>query len=536
VARHAGLLIPLFSAASSTSWGIGELADVGPLAAWLSAGGFDRLMLLPLGTMEPGQASPYSAQSAMAIDPIYIAVEGVEDFARAGGLEGLSQEARRQLLDATTSPRVKHASVRAAKGEALDIAYARFLGDEWEQLTPRASALAAYIARERWWLDDYALFQAVAEDHPGRSWREWPAPLRDRDPRALDTARRELARTVLRHQYLQWIADSQWQEARAAARTHGVIVIGDLPFVVDAHSADVWARPHDFLLDVSAGAPPDAFSTSGQDWGLPTYRWDVIRANDFVWLRQRARRMAGLYDGFRVDHLVGFYRTYCWPAGGPPVFSPADEVTQRQQGEAILRVFLESGATIIAEDLGTVPDFVRASLSELGVPGCKVLRWERAWHTPGQPFLDPASFPAVSVTLTGTHDTEPLAVWWDGATSDERAAVLRLPSLTGVSDPHARWSDHLRDALLELAYVSGSDDLFVPVADLFGWRDRINTPATVSEHNWTWRLPWSVDRLDEPSEAIERAAFAHALAQRTGRAHVTGGADRFEIRDRRRGE
>jgi 4-alpha-glucanotransferase len=521
MARRAGLIVPLFSAWSSDSWGIGELPDLASLSAWMESAGFERLMLLPLGTMAEGQASPYSASSALAIDPIFIALEAMEDFVRAGGVAAMSATAQQALAEARSSTRVRHDAVRLVKREALQRAATRFIAEEWEALTLRAAALAGYLARERWWLDDYALFQAIAESMPGRSWREWPAELRDRDPRALTDARRDLAEDVLTHQYWQWIAEGQWQTARERAAACGVEVIGDLTFVVDTHSADVWARPGDFMLDVSAGAPPDAFSAAGQDWGLPTYRWDVVAASDFAWLRQRARRMAALYDGFRVDHLVGFYRSYGKPAGGPPFFTPPDEPSQIAQGERVLRVFLESGAQVLAEDLGVIPDFVRASLGYLGVAGCKVLRWERRWHDEGQPFIDPSEFPAISLAMTGTHDTETVAAWWDRATADERAKVMALPKLRALvpagASPADGWNPRLRDAILESAYNAGSDDLFMPIQDVFGWSDRINTPATVGSANWTWRLPWAVDAWGAEPEAAERAAWCRAAATRHGR-------------------
>jgi 4-alpha-glucanotransferase len=524
-ARHAGLLLPLFSAVSTSSWGIGELPSVVPLSEWLSAGGFDRLMLLPLGTMPTGESSPYSAMSAMAIDPIYIAIDALEDFSRAGGLSKLSENAMAHLQAARDNTRVHYEGVRGAKFEALAVAFDRFMRDEWEALTPRAGALAAYIARERWWLDDYALYQAIAGTRPD-SWRKWPEALRDRDARGLDDVRRQLGQEVLRHQYWQWIAETQWQDARAAARAHGVEIFGDMPFVVGVDSADVWARPNEFLLEVSAGVPPDAFSADGQDWGLPTYRWGAIAQGDYAWLRQRARRMAALFDGFRIDHLVGFYRTYGRPPAGEPFFSPADEASQLHQGERILEILRESGAAVLAEDLGTVPDFVRASLARLGVPGSKVLRWERAWHVEGQPFLDPASLAPASVAMTGTHDTETLASWWEAASLEERAALLHLPFFRERehTNPAHGWTDAFRDALLELAYGAGSNDLFVPMQDLFGWRDRINIPAIVGDFNWTWRLPWPVDRLLHVPEAVERARVCRSLARQARRGLTPSGS------------
>ena len=147
--------------------------------------------------------------------------------------------------------------------------------------------------------------------------------------------------------------------------------------MVTLDSADVWSRRQDFLLDASVGTPPDAFSETGQEWGLPPYNWDEARRNDFAWLRMRARRQADLYDGFRVDHLVGFYRTYVRPLDGrPPFFMPSEEPAQIELGETVMRIMIDTGADVSVEDLGTVPEFVRESIARLGLPGYKVLRWE----------------------------------------------------------------------------------------------------------------------------------------------------------------
>jgi len=328
---------------------------------------------------------------------------------------------------------------------------------------------------------------------------------------------------VLFYQYLQWLADAQWHEARAAATTGGVELFGDLPFTVDLDSADVWARQHQFRLDASAGVPPDAFSATGQDWGMPVYQWDVMAADDFRWLRDRARRSADLFDGYRVDHLVGFYRAYGRPRdGGEPFFTPSTEHEQVALGERILGLFRAPGSDIIAEDLGTVPDAVRASLARLGVPGFCVLRWERFWHTDGQPFRDPSEYPSVSVAASGTHDTEPLVVWWENASEDERRKVSELGTVQrlthGAGLVNRPYEPAVRDTLLEALFASASDLLLLAVQDVFGWRDRINEPATVTDVNWTFRLPWPCDRLDEVPDARERQTTLRVWAERYGRA------------------
>ena len=348
---------------------------------------------------------------------------------------------------------------------------------------------------------------------------EWPEALQRRDPPAIDRARRELADEVLFQQYLQWLAGTQWQQARLHARAHGVSLFGDLPFMVDADSADVWVRQHQFHLDMSVGAPPDAFSATGQDWGMPVYQWSALAAEDYRWLRERARRSADLFDGYRVDHLVGFYRTYGRVKnGGDGFFTPADEPAQRALGETLLELFRNAGAEIIAEDLGTVPDFVRASLTRLGIPGYRVFRWERYWHADGQPFRDPSDYPQLSVAASGTHDTEPVASWWDAAPESERRKVSELASVerlsAGADLAHRPFDATIRDILLETLFASTSDVLSLPVQDAFGWRDRINEPATVSDENWTYRLPWPVDTLDDVAEARERKDQLRAWSER----------------------
>jgi 4-alpha-glucanotransferase len=337
-------------------------------------------------------------------------------------------------------------------------------------------------------------------------------------------ARVELDEDIRYRKYVQWIAGEQWADARSRAK--GVALLGDLPFVVSNDSADVWTRQDEFRLDVSVGVPPDAFSATGQDWRLPAYRWDVLAERGFPWLRQRGRRNADLFDGYRVDHLVGFYRMYVRPlTGGDGTFTPAVEEEQVVLGERVLGVFRESGAEIIAEDLGVVPDFVRESLARLGIPGYRVFRWERHWTVEGQPFRDPTEYPPASVATSGTHDTEPLAVWWEQAPPEERQAALAIPSVrdrlsAGDLDRAAhepQLSAAVLDALLEALFSSGSDLLILPVQDVFGWRDRINQPATIGVQNWTWKLPWPADRLLTEPAALHVAGRLREWAARYGR-------------------
>ncbi|MDR1990186.1 MAG: 4-alpha-glucanotransferase [Acidobacteriaceae bacterium] len=519
--RRSGLLIPLFSCASTTSWGIGDIGDIRPLVTWLAGAGQRVLQLLPLNEMANGEQSPYSAITAMAIDPIYICLAHVPEWVGLGGDLSLSPDERAELQAARAARHVDYPRVRALKRLALERAFARFVECEWTPRTARAQTLSAFVAREAWWLEDYTLFRAIHDREQHRSWMEWPDALRQRDAEAMARTRQELAPQILFYEYVQWLANTQWEAARGFARTQDVLLFGDLPFMVDINSADVWAHQHDFRLDASVGVPPDAFSATGQDWGMPAYNWDALAANDFRWLHDRATRSAALYDGYRVDHLVGFYRTYSRPrAGGDPSFSPAHEPEQRALGERVLGIFRAPGSEIIAEDLGVVPEFVRESLTRIGIPGFKVFRWEREWDREGQPFRDPSTYPVLSVAIAGTHDTETTAVWWQSATVAEREAVLNLPTFTNVGG--ATLVDQpfvpvIRDILLDALLASQSALVIVPVQDLFGWTDRINEPATVSPGNWTFRLPWPIDRLADVPDAHERQRTLFALTKKHDR-------------------
>lgn len=520
VTRPSGIGVPLFSLASSASWGIGEFADLAAFGAWCTAAGQRYVQLLPLNEISPGETSPYSSMTAMALDPIYIHVPAVPEVAAAGGEAGLGDAERRLLDDVRAAPRVRYADVRRLKLQVLRRAYARFLAEELARDTARARAFETYGARQAWWLEPYALFRAVHAAFDERAWWEWPEPLAAREAEALEATGRELADERRFRAYLQWIAEGQWQAARQAA---GVRVFGDLPFMISGDSPDVWMRRDEFRLDATVGVPPDAFSETGQDWGLPPWRWDVMQRRGFQWMRARARRTAALFDGVRIDHLVGLYRIYVRPRDQslPKVFAPPDEPAQSQLGAALLNVYLGSGLEVVAEDLGTVPPFVRMSMARVGVPGFKVMRWERAWEAAGQPFVDPGAYPEVSVALSGTHDTESLARWWDDLSETERAAFLALPGLAHLRPAAAAspppFVPDVRDAIVRALIASPARYVMLPLHDVFGWDVRINTPATVNDRNWTWKTPIPVDRWREAPDWAERAAALAAWCQAAGR-------------------
>lgn len=518
--RSAGLLVPLFSIRGGDEWGVGEYPDLAHFAAWAADAGFSMVMTLPLLEPSPGQDSPYSSCSFFALDPLYVRVPDVPELEALGGIASLGRE-ERVLLDAVReAPRVRHADVRRLKERVLRRCWERFVRDV-DAESERGRDLARFVEEEHaHWVSDYALFRALKARRP-ESWRAWPEGLRDGGEKgarsaALEEARRELADDVAFRTWLQWIAFRQHAAARAGARATGIALGGDEPFLVADDSADVWARKDRYRFDATVGAPPDAFSADGQEWGLPPYRWERIAEERYQLFAQRGRHTAELYDLIRIDHVVGLYRTYHRPLdkSAPHYFWPAEEPAQRAQGEAVLRAFASSGTELIAEDLGVIPDFVRASLGELGIPGYRVLRWEKD----GARFRDPASWPALSVATTGTHDTETSMEWWEALPEWERRAARELPSLASVPEERcARYTEEVREALLESVYRAPSRLALLPVQDVLGLRDRVNVPNTVGPENWSWRLPWTTATMREDAIVRGRARSLRRLAEASGR-------------------
>ena len=516
--RRAGVNIPLFSIRTAHQWGVGEIADLVPFAAWAKRAGFSTIQLLPVNEPSHGQNSPYMARSAFAIDPAYLSMESIEDFKDAGGVAALSPEMRRTLDEARAQKEVRWDLVRRVKDAALALAFNRFHSNVWKKGGARDQAFNAFCERERGWQYEYALFSAIADSQSGHSWQIWPDALRNRQPEALKEAAAKHADRILYYQYVQWLLDEEWRAARAGAEKLGVSLMGDLPFMVSTDSSDVWSRSREFRFDATIGVPPDAFSAEGQNWGLPVFRWDVMRTNDYEWMRLRAARAAEQFGLYRIDHVVGLYRTYFITTDKTQKgFIPDGEPAQIAQGERLIEILRDgggamlSGDKVIAEDLGTVPPFVRASLTRLGVPGYRVLRWEKDDHV----FRDPAKWPALSVATTGTHDTESLAEWYDALPAWERKHFLSLPGLEGLRESGSRFDDHARDALLELVQRSGSSLSLVPFQDAMGSRERVNLPGSVADTNWSYRMAQTVDALAADTETTERL---RAIAHRGGRA------------------
>jgi 4-alpha-glucanotransferase len=506
-------VLPLFCLRTGDDWGIGEIAALPEAAAWVKEAGFSLIQILPPHELDPNETSPYGARTAFGLDPIYLRVDDIADLDPAAVDAALGEEGRREVARVRASASVDHRAVRALKARVIEAAFARFSARDLAHRTARAEEYRAFVDAERGWLDRFALYDALREAHGGWGWETWPPEERDA-ARAVATgeveARAELAR------YTQWLLFGQWERARRDTNALGVALMGDLPFIVGNESADVWSHAREFRRDLSLGAPPDEFSDEGQNWGLPAYDWAAMDATGLAWLRARARHAARLYDSFRLDHVVGFFRMWVRPLpleGGPKKgdFLPKELTEQRVRGTKVLLAMrdaaAEGGAHIIAEDLGVIPPMVRASLRDLGLPGYKIIPWEKDETST---IRDPRAFDPESVAAYSTHDTQPITAWWPELEPADQAKLAEYGGFEAGGPA-------VDLALLGLLLRAGSRLALVLVTELIGVADRINLPGTVGDHNWTYRLPAPIADLARDPALRARFSRVREMAAQAGR-------------------
>jgi 4-alpha-glucanotransferase len=354
--------------------------------------------------------------------------------------------------------------------------------------------LDTFRVAHRAWVDDFALFMALKDANSGAPWNEWEASLRRRDPDAIEVAHDQYADDIDFHVFLQAVFASQWEFLRKSAHERGIQIVGDIPIFVAYDSADVWARQDLFRLtaegepEVVAGVPPDYFSSTGQLWGNPHYRWDVMEARGFAWWIDRFRRLLDLVDVVRLDHFRGFAASWEIPYGSPTAEHGA---WVRAPGPALFSALESALGTvpIIAENLGVITPDVEEMRERFGYPGMYILEFAFG-SGPSNPSL-PHNIERESVLYTGTHDNDTVLGWWESISPDEKAFV-RL--YLGASNGGISWD------MIRAAYASVADLAIVPLQDVLGLgtEARLNYPGR-PEGNWTWRAP--ADAMSPPQAA-----------------------------------
>ena len=558
--KIAGVLAPLFALRTETDLGIGDLEALRQFIDWAAGIGFKIVQLLPINEMG-GDHSPYNAISAVALEPttLYLAPGSPEDLSQEDFDEVIAEHDLEKLRQGA----VKHDRVRRLKFELLGKAFASF-SRRGEADPGCATSFDSFCAAEGAWLLDYAFFRALMEENGNSErWDQWREEHRTadlaRDWLAAQTTevRRRFSERESFFKYVQWVAFDQWSAVRADAEERGVALMGDIPFGVNLYSADVFSRRDEFGLDWSGGAPPEPYFKDdeftqkwGQNWGIPLYRWDVMRTRNLAWWRQRVRGVRKIFHVFRIDHVLGFYRIYAFPwrptrnpeflplswdemrartGGAIPQFYPRDDSrwenceANRREGEDYLRMVLEeSGDTrVVGEDLGTVPDYVRPSLHSLGVAGFKIPQWEmtQARVTKGE------NYERLSVSTYATHDHKPVRAMWDEAqdatapTRDQtRGDLLKIAEFAGIQPREGL--DYLADfypGIMNALFESNAWIAIVMITDLLARKDRFNVPGTAAKSNWSRRMHKTVARLDASPAIRKRMRFIRELLETTGR-------------------
>ncbi len=465
--------------------GPGGIGDLGPGAhrfvEFLERAGLSLWQVLPLGPAGPG-ASPYASYSAFAGNPALISLE---HCVAQGWLEpsdlGPLAELPEDLVDFD--------QVRITKDALLRKAFHTF-GDRATDAERAAFWAYCQDPLNASWLEDYVLYMAIKKSQDDAPWFEWPSPLARRDPQALQEVASNLQDELWYHRFLQWLFDQQWHALREHAHRHRVQIVGDVPIYVADDSADVWSHPELFHLDdqgnrtVVAGVPPDYFSETGQLWGNPLYRWEVLEQTGFQWWVERFRVTLDRVDRVRLDHFRGFEAYWEIPAGeetavnGRWVPGP---------GHRLFHVLQQHLGTlpVIAEDLGVITPQVETLRKDFGFPGMKVLQFAFG-SGPENAYL-PHNYEKNCVVFTGTHDNDTTRGWFESAEPRVTAAVEAY--LGPGSEPVVR-------RLVRLAMASVADVCIVPMQDFLelGTEARMNIPGT-KENNWRWRMaPDAADR------------------------------------------
>ena len=466
-------------------------ADIGDLGAgafafidWLASARQRIWQVLPLGPTGYGN-SPYQCFSAFAGNPLLISLEGLAE----DGL--LTDQAARRPSGAEGS--IDFPTV---------IEHRRAL---WPHVLDRFEKAAGPQERDRFdrfcrdhagWLDDFALFMAVKETQNQTAWTRWEPDIAQRDPAAIARWTVRCAREIRQHKLVQHLFFAQWGRVRDACHARSIEIMGDLPIFVAHDSADVWARREFFRLDsrgqptVLTGVPPDYFSSTGQLWGNPHYRWDALARTGYAWWIERFRALLALVDRVRIDHFRGFEASWEVPHDSPTaILGEWVKGPGASLFEAMGAAFHAEHLPFVAENLGVITPEVEALRERFGLPGMAILQFAFG-NDPHAPDFKPHNYPRNLVAYTGTHDNDTTAGWWAGTDEHSTRSAAEIEHErehsrrylgTDGNEPH--W------AFVRAVLASVADTAIVPAQDLLGLgsQARMNRPGTLSG-NWRWRL------------------------------------------------
>jgi len=558
--KAAGLLVPVFALRETGDLGIGDTASMRAAIDFCVAQKYAVLQVLPINETS-GDNSPYNAISSLALEPALLRLAPEE-------VPGLLDEHLHALVypevrEELGGPAVDYPRIKRLKLDLLRLAFAHFGGAGGAVAAERAE-FERFQQRHAPWLAAYTLFRTLLDHHHGDPrWPLWAPQLRtpaeaEQWVLALPAAEREeLTDRRSFYAFVQWIAYRQWGRTKDHATKAGVALMGDIPFGISRYSADVWAHQELFDLQWSGGAPPEKFFQSdrftarwGQNWGIPIYPWDVHRAEDYAWWRRRVEGTCQIFHAFRIDHVLGFFRVFSFPwnpernqeftdlseeeaahhtGGRLPRFIPRPDQPEASaelnaaDGRVLLRMIQEAAgaSTVVAEDLGLVPDYVRPLLQDLQIPGFTLPTFER---NEDRTFKPREGYPAINIVTYATHDHEPVAVWyenlvkaWTGPNGDAGwQEICRVMDFIGWKheDAPRLYTDALHQRLMEVMFQSPCWLAMLMITDLLGTKQRFNEPGLVGAANWSQRLDRPLRHfLDDPSYAQRIDGCSRLIAE-----------------------
>lgn len=560
--KLAGVLAPVFALRHEGDLGVGDTLALRHLIDWAAEHGLGVVQVLPIN--EAGSDnSPYNAVSSTALDPVLLHLSPET-------VPGLSRKALDKALEEHPGDPdvVRYDQVRPVKLKLLEKAWKSFR----KQDHPLREQYEEFCQKEAAWLEPYLLFRILMEANGTEYWLHWKeeqrglAGAREWMEGLSDGKRKKFERRMEFFRFVQWVAYWQWREVKLHAEERRVALMGDVPMGINYYSADVFSEPEEFELDWSGGAPPEPYFKDdrftqvwGQNWGIPLYRWEFMRENNFRWWRRRVHLVRDIFHLFRVDHVLGFYRLYAFPwrpeenhdfldltpaeaqaktGGRLPGFqprsdeNPGDAERNRSEGEGYLRVLIEEAGPhrLIGEDLGMVPDYVRPSLASLEIAGFKIPMWEGGTHGEG---LRGEEYPRLSLVTYGTHDHEPLRSLWNrwstllqderqgqaGAADEIRADLHQLSVFTGVGEEEwaAGFDPSVHEKLIRALMESNSWLAISMVTDLFGTEQRFNVPGAVADSNWSQRIPTPVREWGSMEKTQPVLSQLREMSASTGR-------------------
>lgn len=497
--RRAGVCAPLFHIYSKQSIGTGDFSDLKRLVDWCNITGQTIIQLLPLNELSH-DFSPYNSVSTFALEPCYVSLRHL----RRVDIKIYTYEISKLKEKFPAGEKRVNYEVKNAKLKLLRKIFLKLKNFNSRNYN-------RFIRTNIYWLRSYAAFKILKQKSGNKQWSSWDEANKNFSEELVKSLENKNKKEFEFYYWLQWQLYEQLKSARKYANRNGVLLLGDLPFLVARDSADVWSQQKYFKLNKQAGAPPDMYFAEGQKWGMPPYNWNNIANDNWVYIKNRLSYSENFYDMFRIDHFVGLFRLWTLPYDEGELkkirgsFEPQQENLWEIHGKKIISE-MNSATNMLpcAEDLGTVPDCSYTVLNEFGIPGIDVQRWNKVYHD-GFYFKNPIEYRTNSIATVSTHDSSFLPVWWKyeagSVNTFERKFFLNLLGLNEdkldisfiycalqkVMEASSIFSIQL---LPEYLYLD--ENILEKYSD---WNYRINFPGFVNPDNWSVTSPCSLESL-----------------------------------------